>query len=124
MTIMESENVRIDEKFIIQERVVDYNLDDDVVTKPSNDEIFLETNNNLHNEGEPRQGQSLEPSLEPRVEIETPTLGRNMITNQPSEQIIRRKDKGVMTRSRVNEELYLVSQVESKNGDEECKYDY
>ena len=26
-TIMESENVRIDEKFIIQDRIVDYNLD-------------------------------------------------------------------------------------------------
>ena len=38
---MESVNVRIDEKFMIQERIVDYNLDDDVVTKPRNDEVFL-----------------------------------------------------------------------------------
>ena len=51
---MESANVRIDEKFRIQERIVDYNLDDDVVTKPRNDEVFLETNNDLQNEGEPR----------------------------------------------------------------------
>ena len=43
---MESANVRIDEKFRIQERVVDRNSDD-VITKPRNDEVFLETNNNL-----------------------------------------------------------------------------
>ena len=47
VTIMESANVRIDEKFRIQERIVDYNSDDDVVTKPRNDEVFLETNNDL-----------------------------------------------------------------------------
>ena len=52
--IMESENVRIDEKFRTQERIVDYNSDDDVVTKLRNDEVFLEINNDLHNEGEPR----------------------------------------------------------------------
>ena len=44
---MESENVRIDEKFKIQERIVDYNSNDDVVTKPRNDEVFLEKNNDL-----------------------------------------------------------------------------
>ena len=58
---MESANVRVDEKFRIQERVVDHNLDEDVVTKPRNDEVFFETNNDLQNEGEPRQEQSLEP---------------------------------------------------------------
>ena len=46
-TIMESANVRIDEKFRIQERIVDYNLDDDFLTKPRNDEVFLKTNNDL-----------------------------------------------------------------------------
>ena len=66
----------------------------------------------------------MEPLVEPRVEIETPTSGKNMIKNHPSEQIIRRKDKGVMTRSRVNEELCLISQVEPKNVDEACKDDY
>ena len=45
--IVESENVRIDEKFMIQERMIKYNLDDDVVTKTRNDEVFLETNNDL-----------------------------------------------------------------------------
>ena len=53
-TIMESKNMRIDEKFRIQERIVDYNSEDDVVTKPRNDETFLETNNDLQNEGDPR----------------------------------------------------------------------
>ena len=47
LTIMKSVNVRINEKFRIQEIIVDYNLDDDVVTKPRNDETFLETNNDL-----------------------------------------------------------------------------
>ena len=55
MTIMESENVRVDEKFRIQERIVDYKSDDEnVVTKPRNNEVFFETNNDLQNEGEPR----------------------------------------------------------------------
>lgn len=83
-TIMESENVRIDEKFIIQERIVDYNSDDNVVTNPRNDEVCLKNNNDLQNEGEPRQEQSSETLLEPRVEIVTPTTGRNMIKNHPS----------------------------------------
>ena len=47
-----------------------------------------------------------------------------MIKNHPSEQIIRRKYKGVMKRSRVNEELCLICQVELKNVDEACKYHY
>ena len=36
---MKSKNVRIDEKFRIQERIVDYNPDDDGVTKPRNNEV-------------------------------------------------------------------------------------
>ena len=81
---MESENVRIDEKFRIQEGIVGNNSYDDVVTKPRNDKTFLETNNDLQNEGEPSQRQSLKPSIGPRVEIATPTLGKNMIKNHPS----------------------------------------
>ena len=68
-------------KFRIQERIVDYNSDDDVVTKPRNDEVFLETNNDLQNEGEPREEQSLETLIESRVKIETPTSRKNMIKN-------------------------------------------
>ena len=33
--------MRIDEKFRIQERIVDYNSYYDVITKPRNDEVFL-----------------------------------------------------------------------------------
>ena len=47
-----------------------------------------------------------------------------MIKNHPSEKIIERKDKSVMKRSRVNEELCLISQVEPKNIDESCKDEY
>ena len=46
-TIMESANVRIDEKFIIKEIIVDYDSHDDVVNKTRNDEIFLEIKNFL-----------------------------------------------------------------------------
>ena len=46
-TIVESENVRVDDKFRIQERIVDYNLDDDFVTMPRDDDIFLETKNDF-----------------------------------------------------------------------------
>ena len=47
-TIIESENVRVDEKFRIQERIIEYNSNDEnVVTKPRNDEVFFETNNDL-----------------------------------------------------------------------------
>ena len=121
---MESENVRIDEKFRIQEKIVDYNSDDNVVNKPMKDEVFIETNNDLQNEGEPRQEKSLEHLVQPRVEITTPTSRKNMIKNHPYKKIIRSKDKGVMTRSKVNEELCLISQVEPKNVDEACKDEY
>ena len=54
-TIIESKSVRVDEKFRIQERIVDYYSDDEnVVTKLRNDEVFFETNNDLQKEGEPR----------------------------------------------------------------------
>ena len=53
-TIVENASVRVDEKFRIQERIIDYNSDHDVVTKPRNDEVFFETNNDLQNKGEPR----------------------------------------------------------------------
>ena len=47
-----------------------------------------------------------------------------MIENHLFEKIIKSKDKGVMTRSRFNEELCLISQDEPKNTDEACKDDY
>ena len=84
-TIMESANLRIDKKLRIQERIIYFNLDDDIVTKPRNDEVFLETKSDLQNEGDPRKEQSSEPSIEPRVEIATPSSGKKMIKNHPSE---------------------------------------
>ena len=86
-TIVESANVRFDEKFMIQERITDYNSDDEnvVVTKPRNDEVFIKSNNDLKNEGEKRQEQILEPRAELRVEITTPTFGKNMTKNHPPE---------------------------------------
>ena len=47
-----------------------------------------------------------------------------MTKNHPPEQIIEIRDKGVMKRSRINEELCLISQVEPKNADQACKDDY
>ena len=91
---MESANVKVDEKFRIQERIVDYNLDDDDVTKPMNDEVFLETNTDLQNEGEPRN--SSDSLVETRVEITNPTSRNNMIKNHPFEKTIKSKDKGIM----------------------------
>ena len=75
---------------------------------------------NIEQRGEKR----FEPRDEIRVEMSTPTPNKNMTKNHPPEQIIRRKDKGVMTRNRVNEEIYLISQVEPKSVDEACKDDH
>ncbi len=47
-----------------------------------------------------------------------------MTKNHLLEQILRIRDKGVMTRNRVNEELCLISQVKRKSVDEACKDDY
>ena len=47
-----------------------------------------------------------------------------MIKNHPFEHIIKSKDKGVIKRRKVNEELCLTSQFEPKNEDEACKDDY
>ena len=55
--------MRNDEKFRIQERIVDFDSGDDV-TKRRNDEIFLKINNESQNEGEPRQEKISEPSIE------------------------------------------------------------
>ena len=44
---MKSSNARIDDKLRLQERIINYNSNDDVVTKLRNDEVFLDTNNDL-----------------------------------------------------------------------------
>ena len=47
-----------------------------------------------------------------------------MIRNHPIDQIIGSKEKGVMTRRKINEELCLISQVEPKRVDEAIKDDH
>ena len=69
-----------------------------------------------------REDHSTVPKI--RVEAATPTTKRNMIKNHPVDQTIRSKEKGVMTRSRINKELCLISQVEPKNAYEVVKDDY
>ena len=124
-TIVECSNVSIDENFGTKEKMVDYNSneeEDNYGIVRHNAKVFFETNNDLQNEGHKRQEQSSKPLDEPRIVI-TPNSGKNMIKNHPYEQIIGSKDKGMMTRSKVNEELCLISQVELKNVDEVCKDD-
>lgn len=89
-------------------------------------EIIVETNNNSQNGVkivEKRGEQSSEPRNELIFEIVTPTPNKNMTKNHPPEKIIRRRDKGVMTRNKVNEKLCLVYQVKPKNVNEACKDD-
>ena len=50
-----------------------------------------------------------------RVEVSNSTPNRNLKKKHPFEQIIGNKDKGVMTRNKVNEEICLISQVEPKD---------
>ena len=59
--------------------------------------------------------------LEIRIEVATPTPNKNLIRNNPAEQIIESKEKGVMTTSKINEELCLISHVEPKSVDEAIK---
>ena len=77
-----------------------------------NIELFLKTNNDLQNNvqtEEIREEYSLVPEI--RIEVVTPTTNRNMIRNHPVDQIIGCKEKGIMRRSRINEELCLIPQV-------------
>ena len=46
-----------------------------------------------------------------------------MIRNHPADQKIGSKERGVMTRSRINEALCLISQVEPKSVEEAIKDD-
>ena len=66
-----------------------------------------------------REEQNIVPQI--RIEAETPTPNKNLIRNHPAKQIIGSKDKGVMTRSRINEELCLISQVEPRSANEVAK---
>ena len=84
--------------------------------------VFVETNNDLYNDVlivEKRGEKRSKPRDQISVEMSCPN--RNLIKNHPPKKIIERKDKGVMTRKKVNEEICLISQVEPKSVDESCK---
>ena len=119
----------IGEKFGTKEKILDYNSDEE----EDNYEIFrqnvevFEANNDLQNDVltvEKRGEKRSEPRDEIRVEMSTPTPNSNLTKNHPLEQIIGSKDKGVMTRNRVNEKICLISQVEPKYEDEAIKHNY
>ena len=126
-TIVKCKNVRIDEKFGTKEKMIGYNSNEEesnprVVSQ--NAEVLFKTNNDLQNDVltfKHRGEQSSEPREEIRVEMSTPTPNKNMTRNHPPEQIIGSKDKGIMTRNKINEEICLISQVEPKCIDEVVK---
>ena len=66
-----------------------------------------------------RGEHSIVPAI--RVEAAILTTNRNLIKNHLVDQIIGSKEKIVMTRSRINEELCLISQVEPKSAVEATK---
>ena len=126
-TIVECANVQIDEKFGTKEKIMDYNSDGDYYSRMTNisNELFLKTNNHLQNNvqiEDVRENQNA--ILEIRIEVATPTPNRNLIRNHPTDQMIGSKEKGVMTRSKINEELCLISQVEPRSTDEAIKDNY
>ena len=61
---------------------------------------------------------------ENKVELATPTSNKNIAKNQPLEQIIGSKDKCVMIRNIINEELCLIFEEELKNSNQACKDDH
>ena len=52
------------------------------------------------------------------------TPNRNLIKNQPIDQITRNKDRVVMPINKVQERVCFISQVEPKSVDEASKYDF
>ena len=87
--------------------------------------LFLKTNNELQNSAQTkiiREEQSAVCQI--RIEATVPTPNKNLIRNHSTDQIIGSKEKGVMTRRKINEEICLISQVEPKSIDEAIKYDH
>ena len=129
-TIVECKNVRIDENICTKENMVDYNSDDEEDNSRifrQNAKIFFETSNDLQNDVlyvEHREEMRFVPRDEIRFEMTTPTSNKNIKKNHPPKKIIGSKDKGVMKRNRVNEELCLIYQVELKGVDEAYKDDH
>ena len=103
--------MRIYKKFGTKEKTMDHNFDEDNYYGMTNrcNKLFLKTNNDLQNNvktEEVREEQSAIPKI--RVEATTPTPNKNVIRNHFVDQIIGSKEKGVMTRSIINEELCLI----------------
>ena len=71
-----------------------------------------------------REEPRSEPREEVRVELVMPKTNTNLKKNHLDNQIIGSKEKGIMTRNKVNEELQLIYQVEPKSVDEACKDDH
>ena len=89
---------------------MEYNSDEE--PKITNTEIFQKTNSDLQNSAQSettREEQNIVPKI--RIEVATPTPNKNLIRNYPTEQIIGSKDKGVMTRRKINEELCFSSRT-------------
>ena len=106
---------------------MDYNSDGDDYSGMTNrwNELFLKTNNDLKNNVQTKVAREERRTLPKiRVEATTPTPNRNLIRNHPADQIIGSREKGVKTRSIINEELCLISQVEPKSADEVIKDDH
>ena len=116
-TILKCENVSIDEKVGSKEKIIDFNSDDEednfrIVRQ--NGEVFFETNNDLQNDVltiEQRGKQRSETREEIIVEMSTLTSNNNLKKNNPPKKIIGSKDKRVMAKNKVNEEICLISQV-------------
>lgn len=123
MTIVESTNVKVYEKFTIQERIIDYGSDEDKRQKPNinqddEKELCYETNNDLQIE-DARVELRIEPKSTPREKVRDEQGTPNYVAkNHPTNKIIGSANKGVMTRNKVHEELCLISQVEPKTADE------
>ena len=105
-TIIESDNVKVDEKFGIQERILDYDSDEE--TNPKIGRVIIKTDNDLQN-GYQIEDQISKPSTKERVELTNPS--KSISKYHPPKTIIGKKDKRVMTRNRVNEEICLISQA-------------
>ena len=125
MQLQRSWKLFIDEKFGTKEKIMEYNFNEEFEMTNRSNELFLKTNNDLQNNVQTEVAREEQNTThEIRIEITTPTPNRNLIRNHPTNQIIGSQEKRVMTRSKINEELCLISQVEPKREDEEIKDDH
>ena len=80
--IIECENVKINEKFLTNEKTMDYNSDRDDYFGMANrgNELFFKTNNDMHKNvqiEDVREEKNAIPMI--RVEVATPAPNRNFI---------------------------------------------